>query len=139
MVRARFTSTSLLIRIFLSMLLVFSTYNPTHYSYYHWLLESPATDMLPYKVAVFIILLAGWIAFGYATYQALKLIGLVLVVALLGVIFWILITQGLLEASPNVIQYAVLIIISLVMGIGLSWAYVWRWLTGQLTTDAVEY
>ena len=49
----------------------------------------------------------------------------------LGVVVWLLIDSQWLSTSPKVITYAVLLIISAVLTLGMTGSFLWRRLTGQ--------
>ncbi len=61
---ARFSGQNFLLRFFAALVLVFATYNPEGYSYYHWAIAKlpetglPGFDVL--KAFVGVVLLIGW-------------------------------------------------------------------------------
>ena len=58
---------------------------------------------------------------------------------LLGAIIWLLIDIGLLEAeSVSTVTWIVLVAISIVLAVGVSWSHVWRRMTGQLNVEDVD-
>ena len=60
----RFTFGSFLGRALLAALLVFATYNPSGYSYYHWLSDAIQNDSIePLVTLAGIALLIGWVFF----------------------------------------------------------------------------
>ena len=59
--------------------------------------------------------------------------------ALFGGIIWVLVDLGLINATePTVLSYVLLILVSLVMAIGISWSHVRRRVTGQSDIDDLE-
>lgn len=66
-----------LLRLLFALVLVFATFNPSGYSYYHWL-----RDTLPgYSVLLIfagVVLLIGWTIFLRATTRSLGAFGLIL-------------------------------------------------------------
>ena len=58
---------------------------------------------------------------------------------LLGAIIWLLFDIGLLRAeSMSAVTWIVLVALSAVLAIGVSWSHVWRRVTGQINVDDVE-
>lgn len=143
MPRARFTFTSFLIRVALALVLVFLSYNPIDpYSYYHWalrpLLEN-LSDFTILKGLAGVALLIGWGVFLSATFSSLGLIGTILTGLLLGLAIWWVIDMGWISLDrPNVLNWLILITLSLVLAAGLSWSHLRRRLTGQYDVDDVE-
>jgi len=122
-------------RLFGALFIVFSTYNPTGWSLWHWFEHGWPRDwtlLLPlaslYIVAYVLLILAA--------FRALRPSGVALVIALLGSIVWLLVDAGIVPLSNG----GDLSIILLYMGggllaIGVSWASAWVMLTGQVIVD----
>lgn len=120
----------LTLRSLLSALLVFGTYNPSGTSYYHWIVEAPllssthfAISILVFTAAVAVLRMA-FLSMGYLGTTAVALL------LLLGIVFCI----GLdLFAFEDVAftTYTVEGLLSLVLGVGLSWAFIQRRLSGE--------
>ncbi|HKJ50237.1 MAG TPA: DUF6524 family protein [Gammaproteobacteria bacterium] len=136
MVRKDFTFISFLLRLLFAALLVFLTYNPSDYSWVGWL----TSDVPPvYKVAGGIVLLIGWVMFLRATWNSLGPIGTVLAAAFFGVIIWLLIEWKILSLdSATVFQWVILIILTGILAVGMSWSHVRRRISGQYDTDEIE-
>lgn len=131
-----------LVRWLGAALLVFATYNPTGWSYLHWAMgaggEAGAGDV-PLKILVGLLLLGGFGVYFRATWLSLGLLGIALVVAVFGVFVWLLYDYQLVDvASPMVIVLVVEAILTIVMGVGMSWSHVQRRLTGQLDVDDLD-
>ncbi len=124
-----------LTRLFGVLFIVFSTYNPTGWSLWHWFEHAWPRDwtlLLPlaslYLVAYVLLILAA--------FRALRPSGVALVTALLGSIAWVLVDAGIVPLNNG----GDLSIILLYMGggllaIGVSWASAWVMLTGQVIVD----
>jgi len=125
-------------RFLFALVVVMGTYNPSGYSYYQW----GILHMLPFdpvKVVVGILLLIGWVIFVRATLRSLGGLGLLLVSALCAALLWLAIDRGLLpRGSVLAVTYAVLLIVSVILAVGMSWSHIRRRLSGQLDTDDVE-
>lgn len=117
--------------------LVLATYNPSGWSFAHWVKTAFANSGLgPEHFVVGVILVIGWIILLSATYRSMGLLGLILGAALFGGLVWLLIDFGILSIdSPSDLTWVILIVASIVLAIGLSWSHVWRRLTGQFEVD----
>jgi len=127
-----------LIRLILAIALVFATYNPSGYSWYHWLVNSNfAVD--PIIILAGILLLIGWIIFLRATLRSLGAAGTLLALAFFGVIVWALIYyQWLSLDNVTAMQYVALLVLSAILATGMSWSHIRRRMTGQLDVDDIE-
>ena len=86
-----------------------------------------------------VVLLIGWTIYLRATLRSLGPFGLVLAVAFFGTLVWLLVDTGLIPAnSVRAITYIVLVIISGVLAVGVSWSHVRRRITGQADVDEVD-
>ncbi len=130
-----FNFSSFLIRWVLALILVFATYNPSGYSWYHWLTGAESI-VDPLLALAAIILLIGWVIYLRATARSLGIIGTVLAAALFATLVWVLIHYQLIALSnTTLLAYIVLVILSAVMGLGLSWSHIRRRMSGQLDVD----
>lgn len=132
-----FTSTSFLWRMLFSLLLVFATYNPSEFSYFHWLRESlSGGGLAATHFVVGMILIIGWTIMLVAAQRSLGTIGLVLGAILLGGIVWMLADFGLVALdSVSALAWVGLFSISILLAVGLSWSHIWRRVTGQYEVD----
>jgi len=131
-----FDWSSIVFRGIFALLLVFATYNPEGYSYFHWGILHIQSDT-PAKVFCGIVLLIGWAIYLRATLHSLGIIGVTLAVAFFSSLLWLMISKGWVEAnSVKVLSYLVLLIISAILTTGISWSFIRRKLSGQY--DVVE-
>lgn len=136
MARKEFDFGSFLLRLLFAVLLVFLTYNPSGYSWIDWLKTDVA---MVYKAAGGILLLIGWIMYLRATWNSLGPVGTLLAAAFFGIIIWLLVEWGLFALDDSVvIQWIVLVVVSGVLAVGMSWSHVRRRLSGQYDTDEIE-
>jgi len=134
----RFTTVDFLGRWVFALILVIGTYNPTDYSYASWI-TAEATDFGPIHALVGIAILIAWIIFLRATFYALGPVGIALFTALFGCFIWLLVDIGWLSLdSGSALTWVLLVIISMLLAVGMSWAHIRRQLSGQVTTDDVE-
>ncbi len=137
MAQEQFGFSGFIVRLVVALVLVFGTFNPTGYSFYHWALAERGS--LPLKFVAGIAIAIVYIVYVRATWRSIGPIGLVLAAALFGGIIWALIDFGLIDtAKPTVMTYLLLILISLVMAVGLSWSHLRRRISGQSDMDDLE-
>ncbi len=134
----RFSAQSFLVRWLVALVLVLGTYNPTGWSYYHWLTEVE-TGSWPIKALVGIGILILYVIYLRATWRSIGPIGLGLAVAFFAALIWAMIDYGLLDPDqPTVMTYVGLVLLATVMAVGISWSHVRRRVTGQADMDDVD-
>ena len=132
------TWTGFFLRLLAAILLVFSTYNPSGKSYYHWVSEN-LQDFTPLMALAGILVIIGWTIFLRATGRSLGAFGLILAAAFFGIILWMLIDWDLIPAdSVEAITYIGLAILSGILAVGISWSHIRRRMTGQVDVDEIE-
>jgi len=94
------------LRVVLAIALVLLTFNPSGYSFYHWI-SAPPAGVTALKAFAGVALLIGWVMCLRTAFVALGWIGVILCAALLGVI----------------------------LGVGLSWTLIRARTTGQIETQ----
>jgi hypothetical protein len=131
-----FTLVSFLIRFIIALFLVMITYNPSTYSWIHWLNSDIA---LVYKVGSGVLLMIGWVMYLRATWMSLGAIGTVLAAAFFAVLIWLLIEWGVLALDDtSVVVWVVEFVLSGVLAVGMSWSHIRRKVSGQYDTDELE-
>lgn len=129
---------SFLIRFIFAMVIVFSTYNPEGYSYFHWATESFSIFNV-YKAFTGVILFIGWAILIRASLGSLGVFGLSLASVFFGLLIWLIIdVLGLTANSMRSISYIVEIMIASVLSIGVSWSHIRRRVSGQVDTDELD-
>ena len=132
-----FGMTDFLWRMLAALALVLVTFNPSGFSYLHWVkgaLSGEGLNAVHFLAGV--ILLAGWSIFVIATSRSLGFLGTLLGAAILGTAIWALVDVGVLRVgSATTITWLALIATGILLAIGLSWSHVWRRLSGQLEVD----
>ncbi len=126
------------LRIFFATLLVMATYNPTAWSYYDWIIYSfEKFDVL--VVLAGIVLLIGWTIYIRATLRSLGAFGLALAFAFFGTLLWLIIDRGLVSVENiTAVSWIILVIMSFVLGVGMSWSFIRRSMSGQLDVEDGE-
>lgn len=142
MAKNDFSSASFSFRLLFAVLLVFATYNPSGYSFYHWASEaitaSPIAITPPLAMSA-VVLLIGWTIYLRATFRSLGLFGLALAFAFFGIILWWLIDMGWLGLNDiSIFSYVALLIIAAVLATGMSWSHIRRRLSGQADMDDID-
>jgi hypothetical protein len=136
----QFNFGSFVIRLFFALILVFASFNPSGYSFFHWLKTALETGVFePLMAFSAIVLLIGWIVYIRATITSLGFAGLILAFAFFGTLLWMTIDWGIVPAdSIEVITYIVLSLLSMVLAIGMSWSHVRRRMSGQVDVNDTD-
>ena len=136
------TWSGVLVRLLASLVLVFLTWNAEGWSYYHWTIQpllEGAGNFSALKFLAGMLLIAAWVVFLQATRRSIGIMGAVLVAAIAGGVIWLLISSGIVSAnSGKGIARVVLIGVSLILAVGMSWSHMSRRITGQADTDVVN-
>jgi len=145
MAKTKFSWGNYFIRLVAAFVMVFATYNPTGYSYFHWVYQALSAEkqMTTEWLAVMgfcgVVLLITWVIFLRATYRSLGFIGTGLAVAFFGSLIGLVIAFNLLPPqSETLMQYLILVAVAGVMSIGISWSHVRRRISGQLDVDETD-
>src|SRR5512147_1951892 len=99
--------TAVLSRFVMALLLVYGTFNPLGRSWVHVailpIVRDPTTitGIGPLKVLVGLVLLIGWVFLIQATRRSLGIVGVVLGLALCGVLIWLLISWKVLAPGST--------------------------------------
>jgi len=133
-VSREFTALSFVWRFAASLALVLATYNPSGYSFFHWVRDSEGLG--PEHLVVGVVVIIGWVILIAATKRSLDTLGMLLGIILLAGLVWLLIDLGALSLdSVSSITWVVLVCIALLLAVGLCWSHIWRRLTGQFEVD----
>lgn len=131
------TSSGIAIRFIFALVMVFASYNPSGYSYYHWLLSS-ISEPSPWLALAAIVLIIGWVIYVRASLKSLGPIGLSLAAILVAIIIWALIDIGLISIEqPTVFVWLLELFIAAILCLGMSWSHIRRRLSGQVDVDEV--
>ncbi len=142
MANNRFTLQRFLLRLIFALVLVYATYNPGGYSFFHWTKAALFGDALaispPFAMSA-VLLVIGWTVYLRATLLALGGLGLSLALAFFAIVVWWLVDLGLIGInSISAITYIVLFILAAVLAVGMSWSHLRRRMSGQTDVDDVE-
>ena len=126
------------IRFVVALILVFATYNPDGFSFYHWGILH-FQEMMPVKVFAGVVLLIGWTIFIRATIHSLGVFGSFLVVALVASLLWVVVDQGWIALdNMRILSYVIMVLASIVLTTGMSWSHIRRRLSGQYDVDDTD-
>jgi hypothetical protein len=121
-----------------ALVLVFATYNPSGYSFYHWGIKQ-ISDFSVLKLFVAIVLLIGWTVFVRATLRSLGAFGLFLAFAFFGTMIWLIVDVGIIPVDNiDVVLYLTLFIASAILTTGMTWSHIRRRLSGQVDMDDID-
>ena len=130
-----FNAGSFLGRWIFALALVLGRYNPTQWCYFTWA-TAESTTFGPIVAIAGLVLLICWIIFIRATFMSMGWLGITLEAALFGCVVWLMVDQGWLSLeSEGTIAWVVLIILSLILAVGMSWSHIRRRLSGQFDVD----
>ena len=118
--------------------LIAATFNPTQYSYINWV-RGNFSSQLPLAVFLGLILLVGFVIYLRATLRSIGSAGMLLVGALVAGLLWVMIDYELLSVdSRDTTVWLAIFVMSTILGVGLSWSIVRRYISGQYTEDEAD-
>jgi uncharacterized membrane protein len=137
----KFNFVSFALRFLGATALVLLTYNPTGYSYFHWVkdaLGSEGTGFGAEQAFSGVVILIGWTILIRSTFRALGGLGLFLAAAFIGTLVWLMTSYGLFQAETSTaITWTALISLAALLAIGMSWSHIRRRLSGQVDVDEI--
>lgn len=126
------------LRFLFALLLVLLSYNPSGYSYFHWVHNS-LSHITPYVVIAGIVLLIGWGIYIKATLNSLGLIGIIALAALFGCLVWLFIYWGFLSVTDiSAMAWVIEILLAAMLAVGMCWSHFTRRMSGQVDVDEIE-
>lgn len=131
----------MLVRALAAFALVFLTYNPEGFSFFHWaiapmLSNTPVAGPVSLRVVAGLVLIAGWAVFLLATRRSIGLAGAMIVLAICGAVVWVLLDMGIVSASSNRgLTHVILICLATLLAIGVNWSHISRRISGQVDMD----
>ena len=127
-----------LIRWAMAFVLLAATCNPTDWNYVSWTMVNFNRETAM-TVLMGLLLMAGYIIYLRATLRSIGMIGMGLVSAIVAAGVWVLIDQGIIQLGNATVKvWFVLVGLSFVLGIGLSWSFVRRAMSGQYDVDDAD-
>jgi hypothetical protein len=129
-----FSYSSFVVRWFVALFLVLATYNPSGYSYVHWLMELSAS-LWAFKALAGLLLIVLYGLFGLATVRSLGSAGIGLMTLLSGALIWVAADLKLLTAFD--MPMTVMLVVANVLAVGVSWSHIRQRLSGQVDSNNV--
>lgn len=125
-------------RFIIALFLVLLSFNPSGFSYIHWLFNV-LPSFNPYLAIAGVVLIIGWVIYIRATLRSLGPIGISLVAAISACIVWLLFDLGIVSLDhSSVLTWLLLIILALMLTVGMCWSHVRRRLSGQVDSDDIS-
>ena len=126
------------LRFLFSAILLFATYNPEGYSYFHWV-KGVFPSLSIEQAFVGVVLLIGYVIYLRATFRSLGMIGLALAFAFFGLLVAMLFKWGWLSLDGSrMLSYVVEILLAVILAVGMSWSHIRRRMSGQADMDDVD-
>jgi hypothetical protein len=86
-----------------------------------------------------LLLLIGWAVFLRATLHSIGPLGMVLLLAFFAALIWLIVSWGWVQlSSTGAIVWISLIVLSLILAVGMSWASLYRRWSGQATVEDTD-
>ena len=124
-------------RWIVAVILVLGTFNPTDYSFLHWLVNGEGA--LSFKALAAIVVIILYAIYLRATWYSLGIFGTLALIALFGALIWVLADFGLLDvARGSAVTWFGLVAIATILAIGFTWSKTRALLTGQVDVDSDE-
>lgn len=131
------TTAGFIVRMLLTLLTVFGTYNPSGYSYYHWIRMEDAGDWT-LKLFTGTVILFLMYTHILATWRSMSLIGVAMVTLTYATAVWTLWDHDLLDLNnPTTVTLTLLSGVAVVLGLGFLWSLVRYRLSGQVDSQNV--
>lgn len=132
------TTQGVALRFLFALLLVLLSYNPSGYSYFHWVYNS-INHITPYVVIAGIILIIGWGIYLKATLNSLGMIGIIALAALFACLVWLFIYWGFLSVTNiSAMAWVIEILLAALLAVGMCWSHFTRRMSGQVDVDEIE-
>jgi hypothetical protein len=126
------------LRFAAALALVLLTFNPSGWSYFHWLYKS-VPGVTPPLVLAGIALLIAWAIFVGATMRSIGIAGVVLFGAFFGALVWTAVFYGWLSLeNTGAMVWVGLLVLASVLAMGMSWSHLRRQMSGQADVDEVS-
>ncbi len=128
----------ILLRWFGAFVLLAAIFNPTEVNFVTWARTNWPEEM---PLIVFGGLILGVVMMVYlvATMRSIGLIGVIIIAAIFAAGLWVLTDWGLLAlGNSDLTVWLAILALSLILGIGMSWAILRQRLSGQARVDEIE-
>ena len=121
-----------------AFLLLAAIFNPTSWNYVTWARDSWA-DQMPLIVFAGLILAVIAMVYLVSTLRSIGILGALVIAAVFAAGLWVLTDWGLLGLQNSALNvWLTILVLSLILGIGMSWSILRQRMSGQQTTDEVD-
>lgn len=128
----------ILVRWLGAFVLLAAIFNPTEWNYVTWA-QSGWQDQMPLTVFLGLILAVVTMVYVVATMRSIGILGAVIIVAIFGAGLWVLSDWGLLGLGNSALNvWLGILVLSLILGVGMSWSILRQRLSGQASVDEIE-
>lgn len=128
----------ILLRWLGAFLLISAISNPTSWNYVTWA-RAEWERQMPLIVFLGLILAVAAMVYVVATMRSIGLVGALVIAAIFAAGLWVLTDWGLLGLDNSALNtWLAILVLSLILGIGMSWSILRQQLSGQQTTDEVD-
>ena len=132
-----------ILRWLFAFVLVAATYNPTSWNYVSWAASNWTTgnfsNQLPLTLLFGLILIVGYVIYINATLRSIGLFGMLLLLAVVATLLWFLWDRGWLSLqNASINTWLGLLVLSAILGIGMTWSIVSRRISGQIDVDETD-
>lgn len=128
----------ILLRWLGAFLLLAAIFNPTGWNYVRWARAGWDTQT-PLIVFTGLILAVAAMVYLVATMRSIGMLGAIIIAAIFAAGLWVLSDWGLLGLGNSALNiWLGILVLSLILGIGMSWSILRQRLSGQQTTDEVD-
>jgi hypothetical protein len=128
----------ILLRWLGAFLLLAATFNPSPWNYIRWV-QANWAEQMPLAIFLGLLLAVGYMVYVVATLRSIGAFGVVLVAAIIGAGLWVVIDWGWLSlTNPSLNLWIGIFVLSVILGIGLSWSILRQKLSGQASVDEIE-
>jgi hypothetical protein len=126
------------LRFLAALSLVFLTYNPSGWSFFHWAEREIPAGVTPPVVLAGIALLIGWGVFVNATARSIGVVGALLWGALFAALIWTAVYYGWLSLeNTGAMTWVVQVVVAAILALGMSWSHLRKQMTGQADVDEI--
>ncbi|MGL4234548.1 DUF6524 family protein [Tabrizicola sp.] len=128
----------ILLRWLGAFILLVAIFNPTQWNYVTWARDAWA-DQTPLVVFTGLILAVIAMVYLVSTMRSIGILGALVIAAIFAAGIWVLIDWGVLGLNNSALNvWLIIVALSLILGIGMSWSILRQRLSGQQTTDEVD-
>jgi hypothetical protein len=132
------TASGIAVRFLFALLLVLLSYNPSGYSFFHWV-HNTFDHITPYLVIAGLILLIGWGVYIKATLNSLGIVGIIIMAALFASLVWLFVYWGFLSVDNiSAMAWVIEVLLAALLAVGMCWSHFTRRMSGQVDVDEIE-